>query len=421
MVIFANIQKNMSSRLVTIIILFSSVTFSQWYPQTAGTNYELRSVFFTDQNTGYICGYNRVLKTTNAGENWISTFLQGKHNSVTFTSSLTGYICSDSGKIFKTTNSGGNWSLESTGTIKNLTTISFLNANTGIAAGYGKTILKTTSGGSSWFDIANLVWEVDFLSSKIISADNYYITGTDSYIIRTTNGGANWISYTHGAVNPLFTIEFIDENTGFATGCCGMYMTTTNAGTNWTYDYYLSQGFTFTSLKFVNGVTGFCSGGNGMIYKTTNLGISWDSTVTGTNEILYSLFMTDANTGWAVGNFGTILKTTNGGGTGFPIGIAPISTEIPGTFMLYQNYPNPFNPVTKIKFSIPTNVKRQTSNVIFKVYNIAGELITTLINQELQPGTYEVEFDGNIMASGVYYYVLQTDNYRQTKKMVLLK
>jgi hypothetical protein len=104
-----------------------------------------------------------------------------------------------------------------------------------------------------------------------------------------------------------------------------------------------------------------------------------------------------------------------------PIGIVPISNEVPTEFKLFQNYPNPFNPVTKIKFSIPSNVKSETSNVILRVYNIAGELITTLINQEILPGTYETDFEGSSLSSGIYFYTLNTDTFSETKKMVLLK
>ncbi len=406
---------------ILFIIFFSAITYSQWFPQTAGTNYELKSVFFTSETTGYICGYNLVLKTTNGGLNWVNTFLQGKHNSITFTSETTGYVCSDSGKIYKTTNSGINWSPQQSNTAKNLTSLSFLNSDTGIITGYGKTLLKTTNGGNSWFSIANIIWEVDFFASTVINADLYFATGTDSYIIKTTNGGANWIPYTHGAVNPLFTIDFIDDNTGFATGCCGMFMTTTNSGTNWTYELYLSQGFTFTSLKFVNSLTGFCSGGNGMIYRTNDKGVSWDSTVTGTNEILYSLFMVNPDTGWAVGNFGTILKTTNGGGSGYPIGIEPLSNIIPSDFILHQNYPNPFNPETTIKFSLPEQDERKGKNVNLSIYDITGKLVSVLINEALKTGEYEIGFNAADLPSGIYLYRLEYGSFTDSRKMVLLK
>jgi len=410
--------------LVVCLMVFTNTVQTQWYAQNSGTNYSLKSVQFTDANTGYTCGYNTVLKTTNAGLNWIKTYLQGNHQFLTFTDDNTGFICSDSGKIFKTTNAGLNWQSRNSGTIKNLTSVSFHDSQTGIITGYGKTLLKTTNSGESWFSIANIIWEVDFLSSKMIDGNNYFATGSDTYIIRTTNGGANWVTYTHGEVNPLFTIEFINNTTGFASGCCGMFMSTTNAGVNWTYNFYLSLGFTFYSLQFINPSTGYIVGSNGMIYRSTSNGLYWDSTITTTDEMLHSVEMINETTGWAVGGYGTILKTTNGGGPGFPIGINQISQTIPENFSLGQNYPNPFNPTTKINFQIPLSegvTGFAGRGVSINIYDVNGRLIRNVFEGALQPGSYEIDFDGSDLPSGVYYYTLSSNGYRETRKMVLLK
>ena len=93
----------------------------------------------------------------------------------------------------------------------------------------------------------------------------------------------------------------------------------------------------------------------------------------------------------------------------------------PSEFLLSQNYPNPFNPSTKIKFTIPSNVKSETSNVILKVYDILGNELATLVNKELPAGEYEVKFDAGNLSSGMYFYKLQAGSFIETKKMVLLK
>ena len=90
-------------------------------------------------------------------------------------------------------------------------------------------------------------------------------------------------------------------------------------------------------------------------------------------------------------------------------------------FSLSQNYPNPFNPSTKIKFTIPSNVKRETSNVILKVYDVLGNRVATLVNEELSAGEYEVKFDASRLSSGLYFYTLQSGSFTETKKMLLLK
>ncbi|WKZ69487.1 MAG: T9SS type A sorting domain-containing protein [Melioribacteraceae bacterium] len=90
-------------------------------------------------------------------------------------------------------------------------------------------------------------------------------------------------------------------------------------------------------------------------------------------------------------------------------------------FELSQNYPNPFNPTTKIKFSIPSDVKREMSDVKLIVYDILGREIKTLFNKSMQPGEYEVEFDATGLPSGVYFYRLNSGSFSQTRKMVLLR
>jgi hypothetical protein len=123
--------------------------------------------------------------------------------------------------------------------------------------------------------------------------------------------------------------------------------------------------------------------------------------------------------------------------TSVPIGIEPVSQNIPDRFELYQNFPNPFNPTTTIKFIVPMDSRlRGNDNNVLNIYNSLGQLIETQCIASLQPGVYEYEFDGSNLASGVYYYSLvvgdastplppaeRTGSTRliQTRKMVLVK
>lgn len=93
-----------------------------------------------------------------------------------------------------------------------------------------------------------------------------------------------------------------------------------------------------------------------------------------------------------------------------------ISSNVPEEYRLYNNYPNPFNPVTKIKFDL-----RDNKFVTLKVYDITGKLVTTLVNQFLKAGQYNVDFEGREFASGVYIYIIEAGNFKETKKMMLIK
>lgn len=95
----------------------------------------------------------------------------------------------------------------------------------------------------------------------------------------------------------------------------------------------------------------------------------------------------------------------------------PINVQLTITkFALQQNYPNPFNPTTTIRYSLPQN-----SFVSIKVYDIAGKEIATLANEEQSQGNHNIEFNASNLASGIYFYRIQTGNYTDTKKLILLK
>jgi len=92
-----------------------------------------------------------------------------------------------------------------------------------------------------------------------------------------------------------------------------------------------------------------------------------------------------------------------------------VNVEVPKEYSLNQNYPNPFNPVTKIKYDIPLN-----GNVSIKIYDINGRLINTLINEYKTAGRYEIDFNGKNLSSGVYYYKIESGNFSQVRKMILI-
>ncbi|MBK8981849.1 MAG: T9SS type A sorting domain-containing protein [Ignavibacteria bacterium] len=89
---------------------------------------------------------------------------------------------------------------------------------------------------------------------------------------------------------------------------------------------------------------------------------------------------------------------------------------LPEKFNLYNNYPNPFNPSTNIKFDIIKN-----DRVLLSVYNMLGEKVATLVDQNLTPGSYNVDFNASSLSSGMYFYRLETQEFSETKRMALVK
>ena len=98
-----------------------------------------------------------------------------------------------------------------------------------------------------------------------------------------------------------------------------------------------------------------------------------------------------------------------------------VANIVPAKFELEQNYPNPFNPVTRIKYSIPQDVRHEKQDVRLIIYDVLGRSVMTLVNEQKEAGVYEVEFNASSLASGIYYYRFTAGYFVDVKKMVLLK
>lgn len=99
-----------------------------------------------------------------------------------------------------------------------------------------------------------------------------------------------------------------------------------------------------------------------------------------------------------------------------PIGIKPISSDVPKSYELYQNYPNPFNPSTTIEFDIP-----RSTNVKLFVYDVLGRIVQMLVNENVKAGSYKVNFEKNNISSGIYFYKLVTDDLSISKKLMVIQ
>ena len=214
----------------------------------------------------------------------------------------------------------------------------------------------------------------------------------------------------------IYRVFFAHSSLGFYNGFFTNSLARTTDGINWNagvsgagqYKYYYAMNFSSAN-------TGWFSGD--MLIKTINGGATFESKTTPFGVSFKSIFFINDNTGWMTSTGGLIIKTTTGGVTSSNL----IGSEIPEKYSLYQNYPNPFNPTTNIKFEFPLSKGGLKGVVTLKVFDITGKEIQTLVNEQLQPGTYEVTFDGSNLPSGVYFYKLSAGEFVETKKLVLLK
>lgn len=281
---------------------------------------DLNSVFFVNANTGYIAGDDGyILKTTNAGQTWISQIADQNKNamlSVFFTDTINGYATSDGiseGGFYKTTNGGNSWDhINSTNAI--LYSIYFINTDTGYAAGTNGTILKTINGGLIWDSLPSNSTKT--LSSVFFTdANTGYAAGNNGTILKTVNGGSTWEAQTSGTTDKLNSIYFIDANTGYIVGNYGTILKTSNGGSTWS-PLTSGNGSDFFSVFFTSSKTGFVVGGyfEGVLLKTDDEGDSWNM-VGYHNNWLTSIYFSDANNGYAVGSSGALLRSTDAGNT----------------------------------------------------------------------------------------------------------
>ncbi len=416
---------------------------SGWIQQESGTTTTLHSVYFANSNTGWISGnFGTILKTTNAGTNWIpqtsntDLYLVAIYFVNENLGFVSGYWSGNNGIILKTTDGGTVWDTVNISPDYYIASINFINANTGYfvgglyASGPNK-ILKTTDAGIT-FEEQNSTTSGVLYSTRFVNSSVGFSSGVYGSIIKTTNGGTEWFSQSILPVNMLSSITFLDENTGFVVG--GNFFSqgfgdassyigkTTNGGLNWVTQLDDTGGYFLGQVFFVNQQTGYVSGSpdftdpsgctHNKFYKTTNAGDEWTELPTPIVETLTSIYFNDANTGYAVGCAGKILKTTTGGITGINL----LSSEIPSGYILEQNYPNPFNPITNLEFGISN-----LGFVTLKVYDVLGNEVKTLVNENKPAGRYTVTFDGSNLSSGIYFYKLEAGNFSEVKKMTLLK
>ncbi len=444
-----------------------------WNLQLSGST--VFGFFFLNETTGWYAGrpWGKILKTTDGGDTWVEMCnigcveffdLKFLNNSVGFALAS---VCLEAGKIMKTTDSGITWNyLVTSDSIYFFTGMNVLDEQNIILADRNS-ILKTTNGGISWERILSNLPEGYFYKIQFITPQLGWGL-IESTLYKTTNGGIDWIA----KATPVSRFFFINSNIGWYSSGSAIYYTS-NGGSDW-LQQNLNNINPINDIFFINESIGWASGNNGTILYTENGGlpvefISFTSklinnavhlnwiTATETNNSGFEILKYKGQSGknkvknedWNVigfikgngtttekqfysfvdnnvepGKYSYRLKQIDYDGSFEYSKEIEVEIGMPDKFELYQNYPNPFNPTTKIRYSIPsveTHSGASQQNVLLKVYDVLGNEIATLVNEEKQPGKYEVEFDGLRLASGIYFYRLTAGSFIQTKKMILLR
>ena len=281
-----------------------------------------------------------------------------------------------------------------------------------IIGGYVHGVYLTSNFGLNW-QIANGIPTNNSHVNTVFNNDYMALVqtlenNTNHVLYKSTNRGINWSIISNSGLESINVQSFFqDYNNFYAETNQGIYLST-NDGNNWISKNNGLPLTTVSNMIIKNGII-YVSTLTSGIYKSTNNGSSWlpynDGII---NNTIYSL--ASGQTFIFAGGIGALYVINPN------TGIHNISSNIPEEFLLFQNYPNPFNPSTIIRFQI-----KDSRLVNLKVYDILGKEIETLVNEKLQPGTYEVTFNASHYPSGVYFYRLQVGDYNESKKMLLIK
>jgi photosystem II stability/assembly factor-like uncharacterized protein len=398
----------MKKLFVFFAMLVAMSASGQWVKVSNGLSYNSTVWSLASSGNNIFAGSNfGVYKTTNDGLNWTRTNLNNSGNSILADGNNV-YAGTNNG-VYITSNNGQNWSQ-----------IGPTNKWVWALAKYGDTIFAGTDGGTGIFRTTNygISWtrylDARYIISLAINGNNIFAGDLEQPIVwHSTNNGQIWDATYLGGQYPRVVLSLaIKDSILFAgTDNDGIFYTTDN-GKNW-----YQTGLDSTSVLCIkvigdNIFAGIGSSWQNGVYLSTNDGKDW---------IVKNQGMGHKNTPYSLAENGQYIFAGADScawrrSLSEIINIQNISTETPSSYSLSQNYPNPFNSNSKLKFQI-----LNLGDVKLVVYDILGKEVQTLVNERLQPGTYEVSFDGSQLTSGVYFYKLMTDGYSETKKMLLIK
>ena len=387
---------------------------NDWVDISGGDGFYCLVDYSTSQRV-YVSTQNGAFERSTTGGN---SFLNGTNGlDLTYTNWMTPYVMDKNTpltlycgtyKIFKTINGMQSWSAISpdltNGHIQNLGTITTVDVSkSNPAVIYCGTddanVWVTTNGGTGWNKIitglpyrwvTRVAVRDDSANVCYVTLSGYKVDSLGANIFRTTNYGASWASISGNLPNAPINDVVIDPQIN------GTLYIATDVG----------------------------------VMVTSNFGVSWSVLSPGipTSVPCHDLTLhnpTRKLVVWTHGRSAFQMSLP-------PVGITNNNTGVPKKYSLSQNYPNPFNPTTRIKFNVapPLNLPLTggdvtatagTVGVKLIIYDILGKQIAVLINQQMEPGSYTVDFNASNYPSGVYFYRLEAAGFTDTKKMIVVK
>ncbi len=380
------------------LIFYTSDGGASWTQQETNVNYKIVKLFFLDENRGWALAWQEIedggfygtyiLKTTDAGSNWISEQYREESEfmwAIHFLDTLKGFMGGAPNVFVETTDGGLTWEQANidSGVFSNFPVLNFQFYNDlyGYATGgrfdIAGVIWKTVNGGDSWAPLdplytpADQVWDIHFFDSSHVMGvggdPDLYGVG----IITSTDAGNSWNYFEIGIFGQARTVSFRTENEGW----CPVPLSDNLVVT---FDY----------------------------------GNTWTNYTAPDSASLYDLVFTDSLTGYAVGEQGVIVKYKYQR----PDFVEADLSQNINNFILYQNFPNPFNPSTNISFYLT-----EAGEVKLEIYDLLGNQIASLVNEFKSSGNHSITWSAKEEPSGVYLVLLKVNGSSASQKIMLLK
>jgi len=392
--------KNYTLYVVIVLLIFSSSIKAQWVKCNGFSNEDVRSLITLGNNIYGGSIDKGVFSSSDNGNSWTRTSLNNLTVWAFVSIGNTLYAGTDGSGVFQSTNNGISWTQTS---LNNKPVLSLTTIGENIFAGTVSGVYFSTNSGTSW--------TLTSLGNKQILAlttlgNNLYAGVAHEGIYMSINMGTNWVKTSFPG--DAWSFAKIDNNL-FAGGFYGGVFLTTNSGTSWSQ--IILDGTTVYSMA-ASGNNVFAGTYQSGIYLSQNKGVNW-------NEI---------NQGLPTGITVKAIQVKDGfvfAGTEQGIwrrlmseitGVEKSSSEVPSKYSLQQNYPNPFNPTTTIKYEL-----EKQSFVRMNITNTLGEIVFNAIDEMQPAGVHEYNFNAGHLSSGIYFYQIVAGNYRELKKMVLLR
>jgi hypothetical protein len=239
--------------------------------------------------------------------------------------------------------------------------------------------------------------------------DNLFAGLWSGGVYISTNNGQSWSSANSGLTSNIVITLTVNGTNIYAGTTAGLFKSTDN-GNSWNT---VNSGLGTTYILFLYSFNSYLFAGtyNGGVYESSNGGANWINISTGLQN-LDDRALTVFNSNLYVATVGGVWKRP----LSEIVSVKQISNLVPDEFKLEQNYPNPFNPTTIIRFQV-----KDSRFVTLKVYDILGKEKSTIVNKDLNAGSYSYSFDASNLSSGVYFYKLTSGSFSDVKRMVIIK